>query len=260
MPCPPAPARSGLGAGAGGGAARFAIKAAALLLSRFEEARALRALRAGLPRRRRPPNFARGSALPWNSPPHLTRSPHTRTCTRTRTHARRQVLYLDADDIPLADPAALFDSPQYAAAGALLWQDFWPTRWRRRRGAARAAAAGHAAGRGHGVPHAGRAGPGGGRAGARRARARTRMRTPLAGARPRQAEAMLGVPRASWPAGSFESGQVALHKRRHWRGLLLAVWLNTHAHFWRAPRARAGRRRGARGAALRSARARACRP
>ena len=43
---------------------------------------------------------------------------------------------------------------------------------------------------------------------------------------------MLGVPRESWAAGSFESGQMVIDKRRHWRGLLTAVWLNTYAHFW----------------------------
>lgn len=43
---------------------------------------------------------------------------------------------------------------------------------------------------------------------------------------------MLGVPRDQWPKGSFESGQMAVDKKRHWRGLLTATWFNSHAHFW----------------------------
>jgi hypothetical protein len=35
------------------------------------------------------------------------------------------VIYLDADNIPLRDPAFLFESSEYNATGALLWQDFW---------------------------------------------------------------------------------------------------------------------------------------
>ena len=37
----------------------------------------------------------------------------------------QEVLLLDADNFALRDPAALFESPEYAAAGALLWPDFW---------------------------------------------------------------------------------------------------------------------------------------
>lgn len=43
---------------------------------------------------------------------------------------------------------------------------------------------------------------------------------------------MLGVPRSQWFRGSFESGQMVLDKRRHWRGLVTAAWLNSYAHFW----------------------------
>ena len=34
-----------------------------------------------------------------------------------------EVLYLDADNVPLRDPAFLFDLPEYRAAGALFWPD-----------------------------------------------------------------------------------------------------------------------------------------
>ena len=37
----------------------------------------------------------------------------------------REVLLLDADNIPLRDPAFLFDDPLYRRYGAVLWPDFW---------------------------------------------------------------------------------------------------------------------------------------
>ncbi|GBF98544.1 pantothenate synthetase [Raphidocelis subcapitata] len=109
----------------GGGVERFALKAAAVVLSRFE-----------------------------------------------------QVIFLDADNVPLRDPAPLLDAPEFNATGALLWQDLWDNTV---------------------AP---------------------------------QAEEMLGVPRARWFPGSFESGQMALDKRRHWRGLAAALWFNAHPNFW----------------------------
>lgn len=40
------------------------------------------------------------------------------------THSRfREVLLLDADNVPVADPAFLFDTQDYAATGALFWPD-----------------------------------------------------------------------------------------------------------------------------------------
>lgn len=36
-----------------------------------------------------------------------------------------QVLFLDADNIAVRDPAPLFASPGYNATGALLWPDYW---------------------------------------------------------------------------------------------------------------------------------------
>ncbi|GAQ83978.1 hypothetical protein KFL_001710080 [Klebsormidium nitens] len=38
-----------------------------------------------------------------------------------------EVLFLDADNIPMANPAALFRSAQYQTTGALFWPDFWRT-------------------------------------------------------------------------------------------------------------------------------------
>lgn len=43
---------------------------------------------------------------------------------------------------------------------------------------------------------------------------------------------MLGVPRRDWFDGSFESGQIVVDKRAHWRGLVTAAWLNSYAGFW----------------------------
>ncbi|GAQ89253.1 Hypothetical protein KFL_005030050 [Klebsormidium nitens] len=41
--------------------------------------------------------------------------------------AFEEVLFLDADNVPLSNPAALFSSPEYLATGALFWPDFWQT-------------------------------------------------------------------------------------------------------------------------------------
>jgi FkbM family methyltransferase len=40
-------------------------------------------------------------------------------------HSRfREILYLDADNVPVRDPAFLFDSPEFRAAGAIFWPDY----------------------------------------------------------------------------------------------------------------------------------------
>lgn len=39
------------------------------------------------------------------------------------------VLVLDADNLPLADPTFLFDSPDYLASHNLFWPDFWSRNW-----------------------------------------------------------------------------------------------------------------------------------
>jgi hypothetical protein len=40
-----------------------------------------------------------------------------------------QVLLLDSDNTPLADPTYLFESAAFAASGNLLWLDFWTNQW-----------------------------------------------------------------------------------------------------------------------------------
>jgi len=39
----------------------------------------------------------------------------------------QEILFLDADNIPMRDPAFLFDEPLYSKHGLLMWPDFWPT-------------------------------------------------------------------------------------------------------------------------------------
>lgn len=39
----------------------------------------------------------------------------------------REVLYLDADIVPVRDPSFLFDEPSYLQTGAIFWPDFWTT-------------------------------------------------------------------------------------------------------------------------------------
>lgn len=41
----------------------------------------------------------------------------------------QEVLILDSDNVPLADPTALFDDPAYRKAGSLFWPDFWSSNW-----------------------------------------------------------------------------------------------------------------------------------
>ncbi|EJU06345.1 hypothetical protein DACRYDRAFT_97827 [Dacryopinax primogenitus] len=38
-----------------------------------------------------------------------------------------EVIYLDSDNIPAADPAILFDAPNYQRLGAMFWPDYWKT-------------------------------------------------------------------------------------------------------------------------------------
>ncbi len=41
----------------------------------------------------------------------------------------RQVLLLDADNMPLVDPGPLFSDPSFKAAGNLFWPDYWYNAW-----------------------------------------------------------------------------------------------------------------------------------
>lgn len=51
---------------------------------------------------------------------------HTENAPRvSAVSSRPQVLYLDADSTPLLDPAPLFSTEQYLAAGNLFWPDFY---------------------------------------------------------------------------------------------------------------------------------------
>ena len=36
-----------------------------------------------------------------------------------------QVLFLDSDNVAVADPESLFHAPEYTSTGALLWPDYW---------------------------------------------------------------------------------------------------------------------------------------
>lgn len=49
---------------------------------------------------------------------------------------------------------------------------------------------------------------------------------------PLQTAELLGVPQSTWPAGSFESGQMVLDKSRHWRGLVMSMYINSYSSFW----------------------------
>lgn len=147
--------------------ARFTIKVAAILLSRFQEVGSPQAAlipcrdggRSKWLARRSPRCLAPGCRRPRTADPWGRRSrrlstaishlildqtaqkpapvskpaPALATCNphphadpaHTPTTPPCQVIYLDADNIPLKDPAHLLDGPEYNATGALLWQDFW---------------------------------------------------------------------------------------------------------------------------------------
>ena len=37
----------------------------------------------------------------------------------------RQVIFLDSDNVAVADPTSLLESPEFRSTGALLWPDYW---------------------------------------------------------------------------------------------------------------------------------------
>jgi hypothetical protein len=41
----------------------------------------------------------------------------------------REVLFLDADNVPVADPTGLFHAQEFQRTGALFWKDFWDASW-----------------------------------------------------------------------------------------------------------------------------------
>ncbi|MBN8248358.1 MAG: hypothetical protein J0L84_13065 [Verrucomicrobia bacterium] len=88
----------------------------------------------------------------------------------------QEVLLLDADNVPVADPSRLFETPEFRDTGALFWPDIPTSRMDGR------------------------------------------------------AWALCGLPEMDVPP--FETGQVALDKRRCWKALQLTLWLNEHSDFW----------------------------
>ncbi|GFR51145.1 hypothetical protein Agub_g13500 [Astrephomene gubernaculifera] len=89
-----------------------------------------------------------------------------------------ELLFLDADNFPLRDPAPLFDSAEYQRTGATFWRDYWgPTA----------------------VP---------------------------------ELAHILGVHRRDLPDSSFEAGQMLIDKRKHWRGLRVALYFNYYHNVW----------------------------
>ena len=88
----------------------------------------------------------------------------------------QEVLLLDADNVPVTDPEFLFETKEFAEAGAIFWPDF------------------------------GRLAPS------------------------RSIWSLTGVPYRDEP--EFESGQIALDKKRCFRALSLAMWFNEHSDFW----------------------------
>ena len=96
----------------------------------------------------------------------------------------REVLFIDADNVPVADPTYLFDDATYRDVGAV----FWPDRY---------------AGHGEGARY--------------RSLADEAWRT--IGLSPRD-------------EAEFETGQMLVDKRRCWRELHLALFLNEHSDFF----------------------------
>lgn len=90
----------------------------------------------------------------------------------------REVLFLDADNVPLRDPTPLFTAPQYLSSGALLWKDFWDN---------------------YAAP---------------------------------QVSEVLELRPPGLPPDSFESGQMLIDKKTHWRGLQMAVFFNLWGRVW----------------------------
>lgn len=41
----------------------------------------------------------------------------------------KEVLFLDADNVPVVDPTTLFHSQDFQSTGALFWRDFWDASW-----------------------------------------------------------------------------------------------------------------------------------
>ncbi|KAI8468862.1 MAG: mannosyltransferase putative-domain-containing protein [Monoraphidium minutum] len=74
-----------------------------------------------------------GAAARLPGPPHpdmkLTGGFHAKAFALCYVTSFQQVVMLDADSMPVADPGLLFDSPQFKEHGSLVWADFWTREW-----------------------------------------------------------------------------------------------------------------------------------
>lgn len=126
----------------------------------------------------------------------------------------REVLLLDADNVALRDPTAMFDDPGYRRTGALTWPDFWGLSFDPQLLEALAQARAHA--ERHGWKPAGSPQPG-----------NPRMSSPARGEVDSVGaidyEALLA--RAGFPAPrqTHESGQMVIDRSQHLVGLWLAL-------------------------------------
>lgn len=170
-----------------------------------------------------------------------------------------QVLYLDADNFVLRDTSVLFASQEYNNTAAIFWQDYWSNslapevcfavaslsgmllaeastalglcaaKWAwtaQQLSQAPAGRAQFAAVFGFSWPRcAPVAQPG-------QVFSSSTFRLPAICCVRLQTAELLGVPQDQWPAGSFESGQMVIDKARHWRGLVMAMYINTYSRFW----------------------------
>jgi hypothetical protein len=121
---------------------RFTIKAAVLLLTRFEEVRASDAQRTAH-RQLELLWHAQRSLAADSLPMQCKCAAHTqrhlagpaqrprlqlaaeRGCVRVDACCTAQMLYLDADNFVLRDPSVLFASEEYKNTSAIFWQDYW---------------------------------------------------------------------------------------------------------------------------------------
>lgn len=88
----------------------------------------------------------------------------------------REVLFLDADNVPVRNPEFLLDTAEYRETGALFWPDYGQF------------------------------------------------------SKTQAVWDNCGLPRPDGP--EFESGQIAVDKKRCWRALRLALWFNEHSDFY----------------------------
>lgn len=81
-----------------------------------------------------PYNSPRGTALPSEGPcradqGHCVQGAFFMKAIVVLLSSFKEVMMLDADQVPVADPTQLFDDPGFVETGALLWPDFWEATW-----------------------------------------------------------------------------------------------------------------------------------